>query len=233
MLKQSLISLAIFGYGGGAVEPNEEARQTFEGFQRILSIILPESLGFQRLLVRVPDVMLETETGSFAFDAVSGGISALIDIAWQVFLYSTLANKFVVAIDEPEAHLHPELQRSILPKLMKAFPMVQFIVATHNPFIVGSTKDSAVYVLGYDEDRRVRSHLLEDVNKAGTASEILRDALGLDSTSALWVEGTVRDTLNKFKQRPLSKQLLEELRAELDQVGLSKFLPDAIDKLDQ
>ena len=152
MLKQSLISLATFGYGSEAVTPNAEARQTYEGFQHVLSIILPKSLGFQRLRIRVPDVIFETETGHFAFDAVSGGISALVDIAWQIFLYSTLTDEFVVAIDEPEAHLHPALQRSVLPNLLQAFPQVQFIVATHNPLVVGSTQDSAVYILSYDDD---------------------------------------------------------------------------------
>ena len=150
---------------------NKEARQTFEGFQDVLSIILPPSLKFRRLRIRVPDVMFETDTGNFAFDAVSGGISTLIDIAWQVYLYSTLEDEFIVAIDEPEAHLHPELQRIILPSLLKAFPQVQFVVATHNPLIVGSTEDSAIYVLSYDKNNRINSQLLDQINKAGTANE--------------------------------------------------------------
>lgn len=231
MLKQSLISLATFGYGSEAVVPNQEARQTFEGFQQVLSIILPDSLGFRRLRIRVPDVILETATGDFAFDAVSGGISALMDIAWQVFLYSMLAEEFVVAIDEPEAHLHPALQRSVLPNLLQAFPQAQFIVATHNPFVVGSTEDSAVYVLSYDDDRRVYGQLLDQVNKAGTANELLRDVLGLDSTSALWVDAALREVLNRFKDRPLSAEMLEDLRAELDRLGLSTYLPETLQEL--
>jgi hypothetical protein len=181
----------------------------------------------------VPDVILETDTGPFALDAVSGGISALIDIAWQVYLYSTLEDVFVVAIDEPEAHLHPALQRSVLPRLLRAFPSAQFIVATHNPLVVGSTEDSAVYVLDYDDTHKVHSQLLDQVNKAGTANEILRDVLGLESTSALWVEGIIGETLQKFKDRPLSQEVLDELRSELNRVGLSEFFPDAIDRLDR
>lgn len=234
MLKQSLISLATFGYGNETVEPNLEAQQTFEGFQDVLSIILPESLGFQRFRISVPDVILETETGPFAFDAVSGGIAALIDVAWQIFLYSTLAeNAFVVAIDEPEAHLHPALQRSILPNLLRAFPKAQFIVATHNPLVVGSTEDSAVYVLDYDDARKVHSQLLDQVNKAGTANELLRDVLGLESTSALWVEGTIREILQQFSDRPLSQEMLDDFRAALNRIGLSRYLPEAIDRLDR
>lgn len=232
MLKQSLISLAIFGSGGGAVEANEEAKETFEGFQRVLSIILPPSLGFRRLRVRSPDVLLETDTGDFAFDAVSGGISALIDIAWQVFLYSTLSDEFVVAIDEPEAHLHPELQRSVLPNLLKAFPSAQFIVATHNPFIVGSTEDCAVYVLRYGSDRRVYSRLLDRANRAGTANELLREVLGLESTSPLWVQGALRQVLDRFRARRLTAETLEELRSELKRLGLAQYLPETLDGLE-
>lgn len=231
-LKQSLISLATFGYGNTAVEPNDDARQTFEGFQRVLAIVLPETLGFRGIRVRVPDVILETDTGEFAFDAVSGGVSALIDIAWQVFLYSTLHESFVVVIDEPEAHLHPKLQRSVLPSLLEAFPQAQFVVATHNPFVVTSTKDSSVYVLSYDSDRRVSSQLLDQANKAGTANEVLREVLGLESTTPLWVDGKLKDVINRFRARPLSHEMLRELRQELDTIGLGKYLPETLGELD-
>lgn len=46
MLKRSLISLATFGYGNQTVVPSEQARSTFEGFQRTLLTILPKTLGF-------------------------------------------------------------------------------------------------------------------------------------------------------------------------------------------
>ena len=70
------------------------------------------------------------------------------------------------------------------------------------------------------------------MNKAGTANEILRDVLGLKSTSAVWVETTVQNILDRYKDAPVSQELLEALRTELNQLGLSKYLPDAIDELD-
>lgn len=231
MLKRSLISLATFGYGSEAVHPSTEARQTFEGFQEVLSKILPKTLGFRRLRVHIPDVILETSTGNVAFDAVSGGVSALIDIAWQVFLYSTLVDDFVVAIDEPEAHLHPAMQKAVLPDLMRAFPTAQFIVATHSPLVIGSGKESSVYVLRYNDEQRVVSDELDQLNKAGTANELLRDVLGLETTSAVWVEGTLREIIGKYSGRQITKEMLAELRHDLGQLGLSKYLPDAINKL--
>ena len=52
-------------------------------------------------------------------------------------------------MDEPENHLHPSLQRSVIPGLLDAYPQAQFVVATHNPFVVTSVRDSNVVVLGF------------------------------------------------------------------------------------
>ena len=44
----------------------------------------------------------------------------------------------IVVIDEIELHLHATLQREVIPKLIKLFPKVQFIITTHSPlFLLG------------------------------------------------------------------------------------------------
>lgn len=54
--------------------------------------------------------------------------------------------KGIVVIDEIELHLHPSMQADVLPKLIKLFPKVQFIITTHSPlFLLGMDK-----VLGND-----------------------------------------------------------------------------------
>jgi hypothetical protein len=123
-LKKSLISLAVFGYGSPAVIENPEYRRMFEEFQSVLRILLPKSIGFQRLEIRMPDIVFVTQTGDFALDAASGGVGAIVGIAWQIFMYQQ-ENKdksFVVTFDEPESHLHPSMQRELLPSLSQAFP---------------------------------------------------------------------------------------------------------------
>lgn len=42
----------------------------------------------------------------------------------------------IVMIDEIDLHLHTSYQYQNLPKLMKLFPSIQFIVTTHSPFFV-------------------------------------------------------------------------------------------------
>jgi len=44
----------------------------------------------------------------------------------------------IVIIDEIELHLHSILQKEVLPKLIKKFPKVQFIITSHSPlFLLG------------------------------------------------------------------------------------------------
>ncbi|TDF66054.1 AAA family ATPase [Cupriavidus sp. L7L] len=44
----------------------------------------------------------------------------------------------IVVIDEVEVYLHTHLQRTVLPRLIRLFPKVQFVVTTHSPaFLMG------------------------------------------------------------------------------------------------
>ncbi|MGB2728943.1 MAG: AAA family ATPase [Halobacteriota archaeon] len=54
----------------------------------------------------------------------------------------------IVLIDEIDAHLHIDLQSSILPELIKLFPKIQFIMTTHSPFFLSGMQE----VFGDDID---------------------------------------------------------------------------------
>lgn len=229
-LKAALISLAMFGYGNEVIAPNEEARETFEGFSEVLSRVLPPSLEFRRIAIRMPEVILETGTGDFSLDAASGGIAALVDVAWQIYMRSRSDTSFTVVMDEPENHLHPSLQRSVLPGLLAAFPQAQFIVATHNPFVVTSVRESNVVVLDF-VDGRVQSTKLADVERSGTANQILADVLGVPFPVPLWVEDEVDKIVNSIRDEDLTAELLARLRTQLNSIGLGDLFPDVIDRL--
>ncbi|MGN6141758.1 MAG: AAA family ATPase [Ralstonia sp.] len=47
----------------------------------------------------------------------------------------------IVLIDEVEVYLHTHLQRAVLPKLIRLFPKVQFVVTTHSPAFLMGMKD--------------------------------------------------------------------------------------------
>ena len=229
-LKAALISLAMFGYGNQVVQPDDEGRETFEGFSRVLSRVLPAELDFHRVVIRMPEVILETGTGDFSLDAASGGIAALVDVAWQIYMRSRSDSSFTVLIDEPENHLHPSLQRSVLPGLLDAFPEAQFIVATHNPFVVTSVRDSNVIVLDFI-DGRVKSTKLQDVDRSATANQVLTDVLRVPFPVPLWVEDEVENIVNSVRDEDLTTELLSTLKGRLNSIGLGHLFPEVIDRL--
>lgn len=238
-MKETLISMAMFGAGNEYVQKNEALERIFLDFKKVLTEVLPPSIGFRDISVRVPDVVLVTLTGEFMIDAASGGLMSLIDLAWQIFLYSIDRNEFTVLLDEPENHLHPSMQRSLLLSLAKAFPGAQFIVATHSPFMVSSVKDSTVHALKYINDSynlhspeapkaSVASVELNLDSKAATANEILRDVLGVPVSLPLWAEEDLRRIASELTADSITPEGLTKLRNDLETAGLSEYYPEAL-----
>ena len=228
LLKQSLIGLATFGYGNNHVVANSEYAELFEGFQSVLNNLLPKSLGFSRLEVRIPEVVLVTESGDFSIDAASGGVASIIGIAWQIFMFSQKKERYVITIDEPENHLHPSMQRELIPNLIQAFPNAQFIVATHSPFIIGSSKRAQVYALAYNENNRVYSRKLDMIDKSGNATKVLREVLGVPVTVPVWVEKEISEIVKKYSEQDIDETLFERMREELTNKGLEGFMPNVV-----
>lgn len=224
VLKQSLISLALFGYGNEAVEGNEEYKELFLGFQEILKVVLPKTLGFERLEVRMPDVVLVTRTGEFPLSSMSGGVNSLFGIAWQIHMYGADKESCTVILDEPENHLHPSMQRSLLPDLAKAFPKYKFIIATHSPFIVTSNPDANVYGLIYNDSHRIVSEHLGKVDLAGSPDKVLREILDVPTTLPIWVEDKISEILQKYEGSPDTEEKITKMFDELKSMGLNDSL---------
>lgn len=87
-----------------------------------------------------------------SFDALSTGQAILADLFITILRYadSIDINKSIkvadiegiIIVDEIDAHLHADLQYYVLPKVMRLFPKVQFIVTAHAPlFVLGMEKE--------------------------------------------------------------------------------------------
>ena len=82
-------------------------------------------------------------------------------------MLSDYAENFIVTLDEPENHLHPEMQQQFLPSFLQAFPQAQFVVGTHSPLIVNSEPNSNVYMLDYAPDGLVVTQAQSDLSRSG------------------------------------------------------------------
>lgn len=231
-MKETLISWNIFGQGNKDMIPNEKLIEYYLGFEKILWIILPKSIGFKKFAIRNTEVILECDSGDFMIDASSGGISAIIDIAWQIYMYSADEKKgFTVIVDEVENHLHPTMQRQILPDLLKAFPSARFIVSTHSPLIIWSVRESNVYALRYGESKRIVSQKLDLINKAKTASEILDEVLWVSFTMPIWAEEKLIQIVSEYSWQVMTKEKFQSMRQNLSDIGLERLMPEAISNL--
>lgn len=232
-MKETLVSWNIFGRGNEDMEPNEKLLEYYKGFEEILKTVFPKEIGFKKYSIRNSEVVLECDSGDFILDAASGGISAIIDMAWQIYMYSAEKDTpFTVLIDEIENHLHPTMQRRILLDFVKAFPKVSFIVSTHSPLIVGSVKNSDVYILRFDEAengvKKVFSQKLDLVNEAKTAAEILDEVLGVSFTMPVWAEEKLNEIVRKYAEADITNNMFSDMRAELKEAGLDKLIPEAV-----
>lgn len=239
-MKNSLIAWAIQGYGVSSASnkhimpPDSDQRKHFEGFQETLRKVLPGTLGFKELEIRNMEIVFVCNNGDdeFMLETASGGITALIDIAWQIYMFAPKDNsEFTVIIDEVENHLHPTMQRRLLQDLLNAFPSARFIVSTHSPLVVSSVRDASVYALRYNAGKKVEATRLDLLTEAKTAGEILDEVLGVSFTMPIWAENRLNEIVGKFNDMSAEQIDFRELRKQLAESGLEKTVPYAIEQV--
>ena len=110
------------------------------------------------------------------------------------------AEKVCVLMDEPELHLHPNLQGKILDYLrsLAAREHVQFILATHSPTIVEQASSEELFLLRPSEMVRVGENQLIRIASDDEKLHLLRDVFASTSNitamrTILVVEGRKAD----------------------------------------
>lgn len=235
-MKETLIGFAAFGADNAHLKAVPELVGLFDSFQNLLRNLLPSEIGFEALEVRSPEIVIISRTGEFPLDSASGGLMSLLQTAWEIFLFTkAYGDEAVVIIDEPENHLHPSLQRDFLGNLTRGFPDVQFIVATHSPFVITSVKESKIYALRYSEIpdssdgmKAVVSQEIDLNSKAKPAEKILNEVLGVPVTIPPWAERDLKEIVNRFESNPIDEHAISSLRSDLNAANLLDFFPEAL-----
>ena len=120
------------------------ANNELSAVRRALNQFLPE---FSEWKIRRTPLRMEVNKNGVRLniEQLSDGEKCMIALVGDLARRLVIANpnqdnpllgNGIVLIDEIELHLHPEWQKSILPRLLRAFPNVQFIVTTHSSLVL-------------------------------------------------------------------------------------------------
>ena len=221
------ISLPLFlGYSGNATSIYDVVLQIVQSITKVQNARFAIGKRHQRV------ISIELGTGQLIpniFQLSSGEISLLnmfLSILQDFDLCGTLFSdaqgiRGIVIVDEIDLHLHATHQYEILPKLIKMFPNIQFVVTTHSPlFVLGMKKifgDDGFALYRLPQGQKISP---EEFSEFGDAYQILtetekfindtRTAIENAQKPIVYLEGeTDRKYLEKASQL-LGKELLLE-----------------------
>ena len=192
----------------------DQITRFFDKITRILKqIYKDEKLIFEPNLQSVNfgdslNFTIELSNGNkFTLNEMAAGYSAIFEIIFELMLRMEAKperenSEGIVLIDEPETHLHIEIQKEIMPILIELFPNVQFIVATHSPFILSSVSNAVIYDL--------ENHTREEDFSMFAYDSIVEKYFENDKYSEI-----VKIKFNTFKELFFKKEITTEESREL------------------
>lgn len=198
-----------------------------------------------KYIVRDSALMIHhADQGWRPFDQLSDGQRRLAAIFLHLAMSAAVLNSHLgeqciaetpglILIDELDLHLHPKWQRDVIGNLLQVFPKMQFIVASHSPFLLqsafevgkvmdvstgqfvtpgdSSIEDIAEVVMGIDEPQRSR-RFLDMKAKAQAYLDLLESpAATPEEVAALKLE--LDRAMAPFADDPAAAAWLEHRRA--------------------
>ncbi|MCC8102399.1 MAG: AAA family ATPase [Clostridiales bacterium] len=125
--------------------------------------------------LRYNGLALVEEDGTWIpFDDLSDGYRGVIKIVSDIATRMCILNPYlkedilsktpgVVVIDELDLSLHPSWQRRIIRTLTTIFPKVQFICASHSPFLIQALDDGQLISLDGEIEEEYSGQSIEDI----------------------------------------------------------------------
>ena len=182
----------------------------------LLNRLLPDGTTFTGKC-KEGDGLFEHHGVTLPFGALSDGyrsyIGLIADMIYHMQYVCTNKSKLtalsgVVMIDDIDVHLHPEWQRTVVPKLATTFPKLQFIITSHSPLVVGTLHAANIRVI---EDNQIREYA--DRVHGLSADQILTSRyFGLSSARSPDAEKTLNKQAKRVADNHDPKAALEFIR---------------------
>jgi len=136
----------------------------------------------------------------------------------------------VVIIDEIGTHLHPKWRMRIVESLRNVFPLVQFIVTTHDPLCLRGMKKEEIVVLQKSRNHKIHMRTdLPDPNTMNIEQLLGSDFFGLNNTLDPKTESQFNEYYlllgkkTKTKSEKVSLDALSKLIREKQTIGNSRY----------
>ncbi len=206
----------------GKLEKAAEQNQFFEQLEKQLGQLFADDDLQLEFISESYEFLLHLRDGrKLTFNQLSAGFSAflsiLMDLLMRVDLLRKQANDYTynpcgfVLIDEPETHLHLEMQYQILPLLTSLFPNLQFIVATHSPAVASSIKNATIFDLSTGQ-------ALGDTAAGSSFSELMQTHFGLENEYSN-VADKILEEVTEISAMPDRAAALARLQRLLEEQG--------------
>jgi len=227
-------------------EKYKEIDLWFENFLKILQsfddqivdLKYSDSGNTHNFILKVKSPADPNEIIDVKFIEMPDGFKAAFKIVFEILLQmqskvtTTYNLPGIVMIDEPELFLHIRLQKKILPALTTLFPNIQFIVATHSPFVLSSISNAVIYDLETknrltDLTRYSVDNIIETYFETDRYSKQLIDKLTEYEKLSLG-ENLKDEEISKLKKlttyfTDFYDDFSDEIQVKLQQIKLSKL----------
>lgn len=150
-------------------------------------------------------------------DGYKSVVSLTVDVVKTLLSGKTTIDtaKGVVIIDEIGTHLHPKWRMRIVQSLRNVFPLVQFIVTTHDPLCLRGLKKEEVAVLSKNRNHKI--HIRTDLPNPNTMN--IEQLLGSDFFSlSNTLDPKTESQYNEYYLLLGKKTLTKSDKARLEQL---------------
>lgn len=156
-----------------------------ENVERLLRSVLEDEgarliLNYRNAVTDRLSIQLSGNVTIPSLDHLSTGQSLLFNLFATIIRYAEKEDlhksirlheiEGIVLVDEIDAHLHADLQYEVLPRLIKLFPKVQFIVTSHSPlFLLGMEKEfghKGIQILEMPTGQQISTERFEEFRRS-------------------------------------------------------------------
>ena len=142
------------------------------------------------------------------FDALSDGYKAFIgwvtDLLYHVSRGTPSGEMLfeargVVLVDEIDQHLHPEWQRSVIPRVARAMPNLQFVFSSHSPLVVGTLYRENIRVVRATNNGSVAEPAQIEVHGLSADQILTSEYFGLGTTREQGFANQLQEVASKAR----------------------------------